>query len=121
VLPQEIIKIITRSSINNRLDGFTADSAEMGKLIFEEETYRIIGDGLLLHKGLDAGFLESVYHAVLEKEFETQKVTFESKKKLQVYYNQKPWKKYFKANFMCFDKIVGEIKATLFLHKDIDS
>jgi hypothetical protein len=77
---QETIKIITRSSINNRLQGFTADCAEMSKLIFEEETYKIIRACMLVHKDLGAGFLESVYHEALEKEFETQKVNFESKK-----------------------------------------
>ena len=93
----------------------------MSKLIFEEESYKIIGTCMLVHKGLGAGFLESVYHEALEKEFETQKVNFESKKKLQVYYNQEPLKKYFIADFICFDKIVVEIKAASFLHKDTEA
>lgn len=76
---------------------------------------------MLVHKGLGAGFLESVYHEALEKEFETQKVNFESKKKLQVYYNQEPLKKYFIEDFICFDKVVVEIKAASFLHKDTEA
>lgn len=76
---------------------------------------------MLVHKGLGAGFLESVYHEALEKEFETQRVNFDSKKKLQVYYNQEPLKKYFIADFICFDKIVVEIKAASFLHKDTEA
>ena len=71
---------------------------------------------MLVHKNLGAGFLESVYHEALEKEFETQKVNFDSRKKLQVYYNNVPLKKYFIADFICFDKIVIEIKAASFLH-----
>jgi GxxExxY protein len=93
----------------------------MSKLLFEEETYKIIGTCMMVHKSLGAGFLESVYHEALEKEFEIQKVNFESKRKLQVYYNEVALKKYFIADFICFDKIVVEIKATTFLHKDTEA
>jgi GxxExxY protein len=92
----------------------------MGKLLFEENTYKIIGACMSVHKGLGAGFLESVYHEALEKEFKNQKVNFESKKKLQVYYNA-PLQKYFIADFICFDNIVVEIKAASFLHKDTEA
>ncbi len=93
----------------------------MSKLLFEDETYKVIGACISVHKGLGAGFLESVYHEALEKEFEIQKVNFDSKKKLQVYYNDAPLKKYFIADFICFDKIVVEIKAASFLHKDTEA
>ncbi len=93
----------------------------MGKLLFEDETYKVIGACISVHKGLGAGFLESVYHEALEKEFEIQKVNFDSKKKLQVYYNDAPLKRYFIADFICFDKIVVEIKAASFLHKDTET
>ncbi len=93
----------------------------MGKLLFEDETYKVIGACISVHKGLGVGFLESVYHEALEKEFEIQKVNFDSKKKLQVYYNDAPLKKYFVADFICFDKIVVEIKAASFLHKDTEA
>ncbi len=73
---------------------------------------------MVLHKSLGAGFLESLYHESLGKEFEIQKVNFDSKRKLQVYYNEVVLKKYFIADFICFDKILLEINATSFLHKD---
>ena len=93
----------------------------MGKLLFEEETYKVIGACMSVHKGLGAGFLESVYHEALEKEFEIQKVNFDSKKKLQVYYNDAPLQKYFIADFIYFDNIIVEIKAASFLHKDTEA
>jgi GxxExxY protein len=93
----------------------------MGTLLFEENTYKILGACMSVHKGLGAGFLESVYHEALEKEFKIQKVKFDSKKKLQVYYNEAPLQKYFIADFICFDNIVVEIKATSFLHKDTEA
>lgn len=93
----------------------------MGTLLFEENTYKIIGACMSVHKGLGAGFLESVYHEALEKEFKIQKVNFDSKKKLQVYYNDAPLQKYFIADFICFDNIIVEIKAASFLHKDTEA
>lgn len=62
-----------------------------------------------------------VYHEALEKEFESQEIEFDSKRKLQVYYNDVPLKKYFIADFICFDKIIIEIKAASFLHKDTEA
>ena len=50
-----------------------------------------------------------------------QEVNFDSRKKLQVFYNEVPLKKYFIADFICFDKIVIEIKAASFLHKDTEA
>ena len=41
----------------------------MSKLLFEEESYTIIGSLLEIHKRLGAGFTEDVYHEILQKEF----------------------------------------------------
>ena len=91
------------------------------KIVYKEESFKIIGACMKVHRSLGAGFLESVYHEALEKEFESQKVNFDSRKKLQVFYNEVPLKKYFIADFICFDKIVIEIKAASFLHKDTEA
>jgi GxxExxY protein len=74
-----------------------------------------------VHKNLGARFLESVYHEALEKEFLKQGIIFESKKKIEVYYDGELLNKYFVADFICFSTIVLEIKATSFLHKDTEA
>ncbi len=95
------------------------DSIE--KIVFKEDSYKIIGACMKVHRTLGPGFLEAVYEEALEKEFQIQKVKFDSKKKLQVYYNEAPLQKYFIADFICFDNIVVEIKAVSFLHKGTEA
>lgn len=41
----------------------------MSQLLFEKETYRLIGACMKVYHLLDSGFLESVYQEALEKEF----------------------------------------------------
>ncbi|AVR46911.1 GxxExxY protein [Christiangramia fulva] len=91
------------------------------KLLFEEETYKIIGACMKVHRNLGAGFLESVYQEALEKEFNSQKINFQKQLKLKLMYDGQPMKKFFVADFVCFEKILIEIKAASFLIKDAEA
>lgn len=62
-------------------------------ILYKEESFQIIGACMKVHTALGAVFLESVYHEALEKEFKNQEIEFDSKRKLQVYYNNVPLKK----------------------------
>lgn len=84
-------------------------------ILFKEESYKIIGACMEVHKKLGAGFLESVYSEALEKEFINEGIPYEREKKLHIYYDDKPLKKYFKADFVCYDSIIIELKASKFL------
>ncbi len=84
----------------------------MADIIFKEESYKIIGACMTVHSILGPGFLEAVYHEALEKEFRKQNIPFISHKKLTVFYDGEPLKKYYVADFLCYDSIVVEIKAT---------
>ena len=93
----------------------------MGKLLFEEKTYRIIGTCMKVHQSLGSGFLESVYQEALEKEFAKDGIENIRHKKLNINYNGVKLKKYFIADFVCYDKIILELKASSFIHKDSES
>jgi GxxExxY protein len=45
-------------------------------------------------------------------EFKKAKIPCEREKKLPVYYDGTPLKKYFRADFVCFKSIIIELKAT---------
>lgn len=87
-------------------------------LLLEKETYKIIGASIAVHKALGNGFLESVYEEALEKEFIKQQIPYKRQFKLNVFFDGEPLKKYFKADFLCYDNIIVEIKAASFIHND---
>ena len=87
----------------------------MAEIIYKEESYNIIGACMKVHKKLGPGFLESVYSDALEIEFKNAGIPYKKEKKLPVYYDDKPLNKYFRADFVCYDSIILELKATKFL------
>src|SRR5690606_30837336 len=81
------------------------------KILYKEESYKIIGACMKVHRGLGPGFLESVYEEALEQEFKSAEIPFERQVKLNIFYEEKKLKKYFIADFVCYNKIVVEIKS----------
>ena len=90
----------------------------MAEIIFKEESYRIIGSCMRVHQALGYGFLESVYQEALEKQFVIDGIPFEREKRINVYFNNEKLDKYFKADFLCYGKIIVELKAASFIHQD---
>ena len=64
-----------------------------------------------MHLTLGAEFLEAVYEEAMEKEFKIQKIPFKKQVKLELYYNNQKLKKQYRADFVCYDTIILEIKA----------
>ncbi len=60
---------------------------------------------------MGAEFLEAVYEEAMEKEFKIQKIPFKKQVKLELYYNNQKLKKQYRADFVCYDTIILEIKA----------
>lgn len=83
----------------------------MTEIVFKEESYHIIGACMAVHNGLGPGFLEAVYQEALEKEFIRKKIPFKREVILSLYYNNEKLKKKYKADFVCFDKIIIELKS----------
>jgi GxxExxY protein len=81
------------------------------KLLYEEETYRIIGAAMEVHKELGAGFLEPVYQEALEVEFVQQGIPYIKETQLPITYKGKTLKKLYIADFVCYNKIIVELKS----------
>lgn len=88
------------------------------KIVFKEESYKIIGICMNIHSTLGNGFLEAVYCEVLEKEFVKNNIPYQREVKLDLFFNGEKLDKKYKADFICFDNIILEIKAVSFIHEN---
>ena len=90
---------------------FWNDDLNMEKGTRDPETYAIIGAAMTVHRELGCGFLENVYQAALEREFLELGISYEKEKELPVIYRGKPLDVVYRADFVCFGKIIVELKA----------
>src|SRR5262245_32590859 len=80
-------------------------------LIFPDESYAINGACLEVYRTLRNGFLEAVYQESLDIEFKKREIPSQPQKPLTLFYQGHPLKQSYKADFICYDKIIVEIKA----------
>ena len=64
-----------------------------------------------VYNQLGHGFLEPVYQEALEKEFLLRGIPFEREKLLTISYKGEKLKQTYKADFVCYGKIIVELKA----------
>ena len=83
----------------------------MEKLLLKDEVYAVVGAAIEVHKELGDGFLEGVYQEAMEIELESRGVPFEAQKNLRIFYKKRQLKKEHVADFICFRKIIVELKA----------
>ena len=80
-------------------------------IIYQKESYAIIGACFEVYKEKGCGFLEPVYQECLEIELEIQGISFKSQSNLNLEYKGRILKHRYVPDFICFDKIILEIKA----------
>jgi GxxExxY protein len=77
----------------------------------QDETEKIIGLAIEVHKILGPGFLEIVYKDALEHEMNVNDYLFRREYEYPVPYKEIILKHKFYADFVVFDKVIVEIKA----------
>lgn len=80
-------------------------------LIYPQECYAIIGAAMQVYNTLGSGFLEAVYQEALEIEFKKRNIPYEREKELRITYREVELKQTYKADFVCYGKIIVELKA----------
>ena len=64
-----------------------------------------------VHRELGCGFLEPVYQEALAIEMEIRKIPSRREQELPVHYKGRLLKTPYRADFICYDKVIAEIKA----------
>ncbi len=81
------------------------------QIIYKDESYKIIGAAMEVHRELGSGFLEAVYQEALALEFDEKEIPYLSEAQLEIKYKNRTLSKYYKSDFVCYNKIIVEIKA----------
>ncbi len=77
----------------------------------DPQTYAILGAAMEVHRRLGHGFLEPVYQEALALEFGERNVSFRREVGLPISYKGQPLATIYRADFVCYDAIIVELKA----------
>ena len=80
-------------------------------LTFPEESHQIIGAAMAVHRYFGCGFSEKVYQDALEVEFRNQGIPYQREVQLKAVYNGMELSSSYIPDFICYDKIIVELKA----------
>ncbi len=83
----------------------------MAEMIYQNESYSIMGACFEVYKEMGCGFLEPVYQECLQLELAAQGIPFRPQIELTLQYIGKLLEQTYKPDFIYFDKIIVEIKA----------
>ncbi|MBT9147837.1 MAG: hypothetical protein DDT32_01603 [Syntrophomonadaceae bacterium] len=81
------------------------------KLLYKDECYLIQGVVFEVYREMGCGFLEAVYQECLEIELSRRGVPYDSQVVLPLAYKNKPLRKTYIPDLICYGKIIVEIKA----------
>lgn len=89
----------------------------MGKLIYPELSYRIVGILFKVHSELGGKYQEKYYQRAVAKLFDSDGLTYKREVPVDLNFRGEKIGKYF-LDFVLDNKIVLELKATPFLHPE---
>ena len=80
-------------------------------LIYREEAYVINGACMEVYRTFGNGFLESVYQECVEIELRQRGIPYVSQEQIKLRYQGQTLKQTYKPDFVCYGKIIVELKA----------
>ncbi len=71
----------------------------------------MIGAAIEVHRVLGSGFLEAVYREAFARELSRREVPFRAEVELPVFYKGEKLSTSYRADFVCFESVIVELKA----------
>ena len=88
------------------------------KMVLKQETFAIIGACMEVHNMLGRSFSEKVSQDALEVELKLRNIPYERERHMLVNYKGVTLAHDFFADFICYDKVIVELKAVSELDND---
>lgn len=85
-------------------------------LLFKEESYQIMAACFEVYNEMGYGFLEPVYQECLTCELNSKQIPNLPQRPLAIYYKDTQLSRVYEPDFLCFDRIIVELKAVSELH-----
>jgi GxxExxY protein len=101
-----LVLFFLNSAGTNNMEGSDGDS-----LMLRDETFLIRRAVFDVHGAMGQGFLEAVYQECLAIEFGRQRVPFEMFRPLRLTYREQELRQTYVADFVCYDRIIVELKS----------
>lgn len=79
--------------------------------LFKSENYNLNGLGMKVYNTLGPGFLEAVYQEAFEIELKKNNIPYQREAELSIEYEGVTLTKKYIADFVCYGKIIVEMKA----------
>ena len=79
--------------------------------LYKDRMYRIIGAAMSLYNELGSGYSEPIYQECLSVICSEKDIPWEREKTLKMYFHGVELEKAYKADFVCYDDIIVELKA----------
>ena len=83
----------------------------MNDFLYKDEAFLIQGAIFEVYRTLGCGFLEAVYQKALEVELAQRNIPFVSQAEIEVEYKGVKLNQMYRADLVCYDKIILELKA----------
>jgi GxxExxY protein len=88
---------------------------DMSEVILKNESYKIVGICMEIHRELGLGFKEVIYKDALELEFVQNDIPYKREQIFDIYYKGQLLRHSYSADFIVFDSIILEVKSTSML------
>ncbi len=83
----------------------------MSEILFREESFKIIGVCMEIHKSMGMGLKEINYKDAMEIEFKENDIHYEREKRFTVIYKGQQLRNPYSADFIVYDSVVLEVKS----------